>query len=98
EGPDRAWRFASFAEVKRDADAVTQWLLARRIAPGRALLILSGNSVAHAVMTYAGWAAGVPVAPISPQYAAMGGDFGRLRHVVNLTRPAVVFAEDAAAC
>jgi feruloyl-CoA synthase len=98
EGAERAWRMHSFAATKRDSDAVAQWLLDRAIAPGRALLILSGNSIPHAVMTYGGWAAGVPDAPISAQYAAMGGDFGRLRHVVKLTRPAVVFAEDAAAC
>ena len=92
------WKMHSFADIKQQSDAVAQWLLNQNIAKERALLIISGNSAAHAAMTYGGWAAGVPVAPISPNYAAMGGDFGRLRHVVKLTRPAVVFAEDAAAC
>ena len=95
DGADRSWKYASYAQVKRDADAVAQWLLNRKIAPGRAVLILSANTVAHGVMTYGAWAAGVPAAPISPQYAALGGDFGRLRHVFNLTKPAVVFAENA---
>jgi len=96
-GTDRAWRFHSFQQTKRDADAVTQWLL-NNVAPGRTVLILSGNSVAHAVVTYGGYAARTPVCAISVNYAALGGDFGRLKHVVSLTKPAVIFAEDASSC
>ncbi len=38
-------------------------------------------------------ASGVPVCPVSANYSLMPGDFGRLRHVVQLVKPAVVFAE-----
>ena len=87
------WIRKSFGEFKRDADAVTQWLLDRRPAAGRSLLILSGNSIAHAAVKFGGMAAGVPVCPVSANYSLMPGDFGRLRHVVSLVRPAIVFAE-----
>ena len=60
---------------------------------GRSLLILSGNSIAHAVVKFGGMASGIPVCPVSANYSLMPGDFGRLRHVVNLVKPAVVFAE-----
>jgi feruloyl-CoA synthase len=68
-------------------------LLARRIPAGRSLLILSGNSVMHAVVKYGAMAARLPACPVSVNYALMGGDYGRLRHVIDLVRPAVVFAE-----
>lgn len=95
QGPDRAWRFQTYAETKARADAIAQWLLDRRIEPGRPVLILSGNSIAHATLRFGAFAAGVPVCPVSVNYGLMGGDYGRLRHVVELVRPAVVFIENA---
>jgi feruloyl-CoA synthase len=90
------WRMHSYAEMKRDADAIAQWLLDRHIAADRSVLILSGNSIAHAAMKYGAMGARVVVCPVSVNYSLMAGDFGRLRHVVGLIRPAVVFAEQAA--
>lgn len=89
------WIEKSYGAMKRDADAIAQWLLNRTIAPGRSVLILSGNSLAHAAMKYGAMSARVPVCPVSVNYSLMGGDFGRLRHVIQLIRPAVVFAEQA---
>jgi feruloyl-CoA synthase len=37
-----------FGQFKHAADAVTQWLVNQRLPAGRSLLILSGNSIAHA--------------------------------------------------
>lgn len=90
------WIRQSYRAMKRDADAIAQWLLDQKIAPGRCVLILSGNSIAHAAMKFGAMSAQVPVCPVSTNYALMGGDFGRLRHVIALVRPAVVFAEQAA--
>ncbi len=94
-GPGGPWSRHTYAATRRDADAVAQWLLDRRIAPGRSVLVLSGNSIAHAVFKYGAMAARVPTCPVSVNYSLMPGDFGRLRHVVALVRPAVVFAEQA---
>jgi len=95
-GPDGEWLRHSFAEMKADTDAVTQWLIEQDIPAGRPVLIVSGNSIAHAVMRYGAMAAGVPVCPVSANYALMGaaGGFERLRYVVGLVRPAVIFAEN----
>lgn len=97
-GPDRAWRRQSFAEAKAESDAVAQWLLDREIPAGRPVMILSGNSIAHGTIRCGAMAAGAPVSPVSANYALMGaaGGFERLRHVVELVRPAVIFAESAA--
>lgn len=94
-GPQRAWTPHSYADTKRDTDAIAQWLLDRRIPRDRPILLLSGNSVAHALVKFGGMAVGVPACPVSANYGLMDSNFSRLRHVVQLTRPAVVFVEHA---
>lgn len=89
------WHTKTYAAMKEDADAVAQWLLNLGISKDRSLLILSGNSLAHAAVKFGAMSAGIPVCPTSVNYSLMPGDFGRLRHVVDLVRPAVVFAEQA---
>ena len=77
------------------ADAIGQALLDRGLGPDRPLLVLSGNSVDHMLMTLAAMTAGVPVAPVSAAYSLQSRDHGRVRDIVELLRPGAVFAEDA---
>lgn len=93
-GADGVWAFLSYGQLKRDMDAATQWLLDN--ASDGAVLILAGNTPAFAVMSFAAQAAGRAACPVSVTYAALGGDYGRLAHVVSKVRPGVVFAEDTA--
>ena len=95
-GKDGAWTHASYAEVNTQSQSVATWLLARNIDRSRTVLILSGNSIAHAVIKYGAMAARIPSCPVSVNYALMGGDYGRLKHVIGLVKPAVVFAEHTA--
>lgn len=90
---DEDWKSHTYGETRRDAHAVAQWLIDYGVMPDRSLLILSGNSIMHAVFKYGAMAAGIPVCPVSVNYALMGDDHGRLRHVLGLVQPAVVFAE-----
>lgn len=91
-GPDGAWRTLSYAALKAQMDAATQWLLDH--APPGPVLILAANTPAFAVMSFAAQAAGRAACPVSVTYAALGGDYGRLAHVIAKVRPGVVFAED----
>jgi len=91
-GADGEWAFLSYAQLKRDMDAATQWLLDS--ASDGPVLILAGNTPAFAVMSFAAQAAGRAACPVSVTYAALGGDYGRLAHVVAKVKPGVVFAED----
>lgn len=90
--PDGEWAFLTFGQLKRDMDAATQWLLSE--APPGPVLILAGNTPAFAVMSFAAQAAGRAACPVSITYAALGGDYGRLAHVIDKVKPGVVFAED----
>ncbi|MEL6364438.1 MAG: AMP-binding protein [Pseudomonadota bacterium] len=95
-GPDGGWRRQSFAETAARAGATARRLAAMTIPAGRPVLIVSGNSIAHATVRYGAMAAGVPVCPVSANYALLGGGYERLKHVVDLVRPALIFAETSA--
>jgi feruloyl-CoA synthase len=95
QGPERVWTPHSYTQTKRDTDAIAQWLLDRGIARDRPILLLSGNSISHALVKLGGMAAGVPACPVSANYGLMDANFTRLRHVVQLTRPGVIFVENA---
>jgi feruloyl-CoA synthase len=96
-GPDRQWRRLSWAEAKRTVDALTQGLLDLKLAPGRVVAILSGNSIEHALMTQAAMQARLPVAPISPAYSLMSQDHAKLKYLFGLVQPAVVLVQDGVA-
>lgn len=87
------WQEANYGDTFRDSSAVAAWLIEQGFDHDRPMLILSGNSIMHAVFKYGAMAAQVPICPVSINYALMGGDYARLNHVINLLRPAVVFAE-----
>jgi feruloyl-CoA synthase len=95
QGPQCAWTPHSYTQTKRDTDAIAQWLLNQGIARDRPILLLSGNSIAHALVKFGGMAVGVPACPVSANYGLMDSNFTRLRHVVQLTRPGVIFVENA---
>ncbi len=90
-----AWRVLTWGEAGKQADAIAQALLDRGLGPERPLMILSGNSVAHALLTLGGFLAGVPVVPVSVAYSLLSGDFSKLRSILSAVRPGLVFAESA---
>lgn len=96
ERADDDWLRLSFGEAAGRVRAIGQWLLAEGMSQETPLMILAGNSVNHALLRLGAMAAGVPVCPVSVNYAHIGGDFARLRHVVDLVRPALVYVEGGA--
>ena len=89
------WVFTSYGDFARRCAAFSQWLIDRDLPRGAAVMIMGPNSAAYAVAVVGAMAAGAPAAPVSPQYAMLGGDLGRLRYVIDKIRPAVIFVEDA---
>jgi len=96
-GADRQWRKVSYGEAKRTVDALTQGILDLRLEPGRAVAILSGNSIEHALMTQAAMQARHPAAPVSPAYSLMSQDHVKLKYLFDLIKPALVMVQDGAA-
>lgn len=96
-GPDGAWIRLSYAEVLAAVRRIGQALLDRGLSADRPLLILSGNDLDHALLALAAMHVGVPYTPLSPAYSLVSTDHGKLRHVVRLLTPGLVFAADGAA-
>lgn len=95
--PDHGpWHGVTYGEAKRAADGIAQWLLDRGLGQQDAVLILSGNSVEHALMTLGCYTAGVPAAPISQAYSLVSTDHAKLKHAFQTIHPRVVFAQAAA--
>ena len=92
-GADRQWRKLSYGEAKSQVDGLTQGLLNLGLAPGRAVAILSGNSIEHALMTQAAMQARFPAAPVSPAYSLMSQDHVKLKYLFGLIKPAVVMVQ-----
>jgi len=93
---DDRWVQLSYGEARSQADALAQAFLDLGLGPDRPVLILSGNSVEHLLVTLAGYTAGVPVAPISVAYSLMSADHARIKAIAELVEPGLVFADDAA--
>lgn len=93
-GDDR-WETISYAALDERSDRVASYLLEIGSGPHTPLLILSGNSIEHAVMQLGAMKARVPVAPVSVAYSVMDKDFTKLRKVAEITQATLVFADDA---
>ena len=76
-----------------DSGAIATWLIRRGFGPaGRPILILSENSLEHALLTLGALRAGAAVVPVSPTFS-FGNDLARLKYAVNLIQPGLVFAK-----
>jgi feruloyl-CoA synthase len=95
QDPASGWRGCSYGEAVEAADSIGQALLDRGLGPDRPLLVISGNSVDHLLITLGAMTVGVPVAPASAAYSLQSRDHARLGAITELIRPGAVFAEDA---
>jgi feruloyl-CoA synthase len=91
-----AWRGMTYAQFRTRARSVAQALLNLKLVARRPIAILSGNDIEHALLAIGAMYAGIPYAPISPAYSLISSDFGRLRHILDLLSPGLVFASDGA--
>jgi feruloyl-CoA synthase len=89
-----AWRRLSYSEALAGARAIGQALLDRGLSLARPLVILSGNDIEHALLALACQYVGVPYAPVSPAYSLVSQDFDKLRHIIDLLHPGLVFAAE----
>src|SRR4029079_283089 len=71
-------------------------LIERGLSAERPVMILSANSLDHALLTLAGHTAGIPVAPISVAYSLQSQDHAKLKHIAGLLSPGLVYVADTA--
>jgi feruloyl-CoA synthase len=96
DGSTGDWRHVSYAEALQAARRIGQGLLNRGLNAERPVVILSENSLEHALLALGCIYAGVPFCPASPAYSTISQDFDKLRHILTTLTPGLVFASDAA--
>jgi feruloyl-CoA synthase len=89
------WVSWSVRQVWDTIRAVATALLAAGASREQPLAILSENSAEQALITWGALYAGVPVAPVSPAYSALGGECTRLRATLAVVNPHLIFVQDA---
>ena len=92
---DDRWITLTYGEAQRKADALAGAFVELGLGPDKPLMILSGNSLEHLLVSLGAYAARVPVMPISVAYSLMSKDHARIRAIAELTGPGLVFADDA---
>ena len=91
---DGSWRTLTYEQTRPIVDSITQSLIERGLSAERPVLILSGNSIEHAILTLACYTAGVPVAPLSVAYSLQSEDYSKVKNVTALLRPGLVYVSD----
>src|ERR1700689_3360934 len=93
---DGGWRKITYAELLRLSRHIASSLLARGLSAERPVVILSGNSIDHALVSFGALYAGVPFCPVSPAYSLISKDYSKLSYLMKLLTPGLVFVDDAA--
>ncbi len=90
------WRKVTYVQALACVRHIASAFLRLKLTRERPLLILSGNSVNHALMGLAAQYVGVPFCPVSPPYSLASRDHAKLKYAINLLTPGLVYAEDGA--
>jgi feruloyl-CoA synthase len=90
------WRQITYAQLLVSSRHIASGLLARGLSTEKPIVILSGNSIDHALLAFGALYAGTPFCPVSPAYSLISRDYGKLGFVMKLLTPGLVFADDAA--
>jgi len=91
------WRSLTYAQTLAAVRSIAAALLQRDLSPERPIAILSGNDIEHALLGLAAMHIGIPYAPISVPYSLLSQDFGKLKAIINLLTPGLVFAANGTA-
>jgi feruloyl-CoA synthase len=89
------WRQITYAQLLASTRSIASALLARGLSADEPIVILSGNSIDHALMAFGALYAGIPSCPVSPAYSLVSKDYGKLAFLMKLLTPGLVFADDA---
>jgi feruloyl-CoA synthase len=89
------WRHITYAQAWQTARSIAQSVIDRGLSAERPVVILSENSLEHALLALGCLIAGVPFVPTSPPYSLVSVDYDKLKHVLRTVTPGLVFASDA---
>ena len=85
------WNTISYAHTLNASRSIASVLLTRNLSAERPIAILSSNDLGQALIGTAAQFAGIPFAPVSPAYSLVSQDFGKLRYVLGLLNPGMIY-------
>jgi feruloyl-CoA synthase len=85
------WTTVTYRDALRQVRSIAAWILAQGLSAERPLVVLSDNSIEHALFALAAMHVGVPVAAISPAYSLVSKDFDKLKSMVGLLDPGAIY-------
>jgi feruloyl-CoA synthase len=85
------WTTVTYRDALRRVRSVGAWIVAQGMSAARPLVILSDNSIEHALFALGAMHVGVPVASISPAYSLMSKDFDKLKSMITLLGPGAIY-------
>jgi feruloyl-CoA synthase len=88
---DAPWTTITYGETLRQVRSAGTWILSRGMSAQRPLVILSDNSIEHALFALGAMHAGVPVASVSPAYSLLSKDFDKLSSMITLLDPGAIY-------
>ncbi|WP_319824902.1 feruloyl-CoA synthase [Thalassovita sp.] len=91
------WREVTYAQALDAVRKLGAWLLDKGYDEKGPVLVMSGNSVDHALMALATQYIGMASVPVAEQYSLIPGAHDRLLYVVEKVRPGLLFVDDAKA-
>src|SRR5262249_28414337 len=88
------WRKITWGETRRQVRAIATALLAQGVSVEHPVAVLSDNSIEHGLLALAAMHIGVPIAPVSPAYSLMSKDFAKLKKIIDLIEPRLVYVDN----
>jgi feruloyl-CoA synthase len=85
------WTTLTYGDALAKVEAIASWILDKGLGVDRPLVVLSENSINHALVALAAMHVGVPVSPVSPAYSLVSQDFEKLKYIVDLLTPGAIF-------
>ncbi|TXH69570.1 MAG: feruloyl-CoA synthase [Thiothrix sp.] len=87
------WQKLSYSQVRERVIALATWLLKQNLSAERPVVILSDNSIEHALLMLAAMHIGVPSCAISQGYSLLSQDHAKLKENIKLMNPGVIYAD-----
>ena len=88
------WDKLTYAETFTKVKSIAQALLRKKVSISQPIAILSENSIEHGLMALAALHIGIPYSAITPAYSLRSTDYDKLKHVINLLTPGLIFVQD----
>jgi feruloyl-CoA synthase len=88
------WNLLTYAQTLAKVKSIAQALLQKNVSAERPIAILSENSIEHALIALAALHIGIPYSPIAPAYSLRSVDFDKLKNVMELLTPGLIFVSD----